>query len=57
MTENILLYVLCVAIGLFAGVILTLCLLPKGQGPQPKARTVANGRRAKFTFEIDCDEE
>ena len=29
----------------------------KGQGTQPKARTVANGRRAKFTFEIEGDED
>lgn len=57
MTGTLLIYALCVAIGLFAGVILTLCLLPKGQGLQPKARPVANGRRAKFKFEIECDED
>lgn len=60
MTGTLLIYALCVAIGLFAGVVLTLCLLPKGQAMQPKARTVARertGRRAKFKFEIECDED
>ncbi len=53
MTGTLLIYVLCIAIGAFLGVVITLCLLPK-------ARTVARertGRRAKFKFEIECDED